>query len=207
MYSKYGDTAMKNTDSDVKKVTWKPGTMIYPLPAVMVSCGTMEKPNIMTAAWTGTINSEPSMCYISVRKERFSHGIISESGCFVINLVNEQLCRAADFCGVRSGRDIDKVAFLNLKMTESSVVSAPMIAASPVNIECRIVNTVELGSHDMFIAKVEAVNVSDEYIDSSGSLRLDKANLIAYSHGEYRLLGKKIGRFGFSVQKKKSVRR
>lgn len=186
-----------------KRLVWKPGTMLYPLPAVLVSCGTLERPNAMTAAWAGTICSDPSMCYVSIRRSRYSHGLILESGCYVVNLVTEGLCRAADFCGVRSGRDFDKFAAAGLSPLPASRVSAPMIASSPLNIECRVRKVVELGSHDMFMAEVEAVDVDESLVDKNGSLRLDRCPLVAYSHGEYRLLGKKLGTFGFSVRKKR----
>lgn len=187
----------------MSKIQWKGGTFIYPIPAVMVSCGTMEKSNIITVAWTGILNTNPAMCYISVRPERFSHDIIKESGEFVINLTNRQLAYATDWCGVKSGRDVDKFKEMNLTPQKSSKINAPAIAESPVNIECKVVNVIELGSHDMFIAKVEAVHVDEKLLDDKGRLRLEDANLLAYSHGEYFELGEKIGKFGFSVAKKK----
>lgn len=186
----------------MKKLVWKPGTMLYPLPLIMVSCGTFEKPNVMTAAWTGIINSEPPMTYVSLRKERFSHGIIVDSGCFTINLVTENLCRAADFCGVKSGAEIDKIKAMGLKLQKSSKISSPCLADSPVNLECKVTRVIELGSHDMFMASIEAVNAAECLLDKKGRLKLEDSSLIAYSHGEYRLLGKKIGKFGYSVQKR-----
>ena len=187
-----------------KKQEWRPGNMLYPVPAVMVSCQREnEKPNIITVAWAGTICSDPVMLSISVRKERYSHRIISETKEFVVNLTTKDLCRATDYCGVRSGRDVDKFKEMNLTPQKSSKINAPAIAESPVNIECKVVNVIELGSHDMFIAKVEAVNVDEKLLDDKGRLRLEDANLLAYSHGEYFELGEKIGKFGFSVAKKK----
>ena len=187
-----------------KKQEWRPGNMLYPVPAVMVSCQREnEKPNIITVAWAGTICSDPVMLSISVRKERYSHRIISETKEFVVNLTTKDLCRATDYCGVRSGRDVDKFKEMNLTPQKSSKINAPAIAESPVNIECKVVNVIELGSHDMFIAKVEAVHVDEKLLDDKGRLRLEDANLLAYSHGEYCELGEKIGKFGFSVAKKK----
>lgn len=186
----------------VKKTIWKPGTMLYPVPVVMVTCGNLEKSNIITLAWTGTINSEPPMTSISIRKDRFSHDIIAKEGCYTINLVTRELCKKADFCGVKSGRDIDKSKVLGIDLTPASVVSSPLIANSPVNIECVLERIIELGSHDMFMGKVVSVSVANKYIDEKQKLCLDKADLVAYSHGEYFLLGKKLGYFGFSVRKK-----
>ena len=187
-----------------KKQEWRPGNMLYPVPAVMVSCQREnEKPNIITVAWAGTICSDPVMLSISVRKERYSHRIISETKEFVVNLTTKDLCRATDYCGVRSGRDVDKFKEMNLTPQKSSKINAPAIAESPVNIECKVVNVIELGSHDMFIAIVEAVHVDEKLLDDKGRLRLEDANLLAYSHGEYFELGEKIGKFGFSVAKKK----
>lgn len=189
--------------NNFKKQEWKPGNMLYPVPAVMVSCAKPgQKPNIITVAWAGTICSDPVMLSISVRKERFSHEIISDTGEFVVNLTTKDLCRAADFCGVRSGRDVDKFKEMKLTPLKSSRISAPGIAESPVNIECRVVEVKELGSHDMFIARVEAVTVDERFMDESGRFKLDDAGLVAYSHGEYFELGEKIGKFGFSVAKR-----
>jgi flavin reductase (DIM6/NTAB) family NADH-FMN oxidoreductase RutF len=185
------------------KQTWKPGNMLYPLPAVMISCQREgEKPNIVTVAWAGTICSDPAMVSISVRPERYSHAIIMETKEFVINLTTKELCRATDFCGVRSGKDVDKFAQMHLTPQESQQVKAPGIKESPVNIECRVIEVKHLGTHDMFIAKVLAVTVDDAYMDSKGKFDLNSADLVAYSHGEYFGLGKKIGKFGYSVGKK-----
>ena len=183
------------------KTSWKPGNMIYPLPAVMVTCRDKGQDNIITIAWTGTICTNPPMTYISVRPERHSYEMIKNSGEFVINLTTKQLTRATDFCGVRSGRDVDKFKEARLTKEEAQVVDAPIIAESPVNIECRVKKIMPLGSHDMFIAEVVGVTVDDKYMDEKGKFNLNRSGLIAYSHGEYFELGKKIGKFGYSVQK------
>ncbi len=188
----------------MSKISFKPGNMLYPVPAVMVSCARKgEKPNIITVAWAGTVCSSPAMLSIAVRKERYSHAIISETKEFVVNLVTKKLTFATDYCGVKSGRDVDKFKEMHLTPQESQNVSAPGIAESPVNIECRVVDVKPLGSHDLFIAEVVGVTVDDSYMDSKNVFRLNDAGLVAYSHGEYYELGKKIGRFGYSVQKKK----
>ena len=188
----------------IQKQTWKPGNMLYPLPAVMVSCAREgEKPNIITVAWCGTVCSDPVMVSISVRKERYSHPIISETGEFVINLTTKELAYATDYCGVKSGRDHDKFKEMNLSAMKAQKVSCPIIAESPVNLECKVREVIELGSHDMFIAEVVAVDVSEEYFDENGKFNLNDTGLMVYSHGEYFTLGEKIGKFGFSVKKKK----
>lgn len=188
----------------MSKISFKPGNMLYPVPAVMVSCARKgEKPNIITVAWAGTVCSSPAMLSIAVRKERYSHAIISETKEFVVNLVTKKLTFATDYCGVKSGRDVDKFKEMHLTPQESQNVSAPGIAESPVNIECRVVDVKPLGSHDLFIAEVVGVTVDDSYMDSKNVFHLNDAGLVAYSHGEYYELGKKIGRFGYSVQKKK----
>lgn len=186
------------------KDIWKPGTVLYPVPAVMVSCGTMEEKNIFTAAWTGTINSDPAMTYVSIRPSRHSYGIIKERGEFVINLVTEQLAYACDFCGVKSGRDMDKFAELHLTAKKGEKVDAPILNESPVNIECKVKKIIPLGTHDMFLAEVVSVQVSNEYLDETGKFHFDKAKPICYSHGAYYGLGKKLGTFGYSVKKKES---
>ena len=186
----------------MSKVTWKAGTMLYPLPPVMVSCGTMEKSNIITVAWTGTVNSEPPMTYVSVRPERYSYGLIKETGEFVINLTTDRLVWNADFCGVKSGRDVDKFALPGLTAIAASEVSAPMIEESPVNIECRVERSMLLGSHEMFLAKIIAVNVSEQLLDAKGVLHLEKAGLAATAHGKYFTLGRQVGSFGYSVKKR-----
>ena len=189
------------------KQSWKPGTMIYPLPAVLISCGESgEEYNLFTVAWTGTVCTNPPMCYISVRPERHSYEIIKRTGEFVINLTTASLARATDWCGVRSGRDYDKFAEMGLTAEAAVVVKAPIVAESPVSIECRVKQIVPLGSHDMFIADVVNVLVDEEYINpETGKLELERADMIAYSHGEYFRLGKTIGHFGWSVRKKKKT--
>ncbi len=185
------------------KQMWKPGNMIYPVPVVMVSVADKEKrPNIITVAWTGTTCTNPAMAYISVRKERYSHGILMETGEFVINLTTEKLAYATDYCGVRSGRDVDKFKEMKLTPIEAQTISAPMIEESPVNIECKVKQILNLGSHDMFLAEVTAVHADEQYMDEHGRFDLQKANPIVYSHGEYYGLGKPIGTFGYSVKKK-----
>ncbi len=189
------------------KKTFKGGAMLNPVPVVMVSCGS-EKPNIITIAWTGIVNSDPPMTYISVRKERYSHDIIRDTGEFVINLCSEELAFATDYCGVKSGRDRDKFKEMHLTPEKAEIVSCPMIKESPVNIECHVREVIELGSHDMFIADILKVHVDERYIDSDGRIRLDKAALVAYNHGEYFGLKRQpIGKFGFSVMKPKTRRR
>ena len=187
----------------MSKEYWKPGNMLYPVPAVMVSCGRKgEKPNIITVAWAGTVCSDPPMVSISVRKERYSYEIIRETGEFVINLVNRDLARAADYCGVKSGRDTDKFKEMGLTAQPSRYVGAPGIGESPVNLECRVTNRLELGSHDMFLARVEGVAIDGKYMDEKGKFHLNDSGLVSYSHGEYFELGKKLGSFGWSVRKK-----
>ena len=185
------------------KQQWKPGNMLYPLPVVMVSVRDGEgKDNIITVAWAGTVCTNPPMVSISVRPERYSYHMLKESGEFVINLTTEELCRAADYCGVKSGRDVDKFRELGLKKEEASVVGAPMIGQSPVNIECRVTKVEELGSHHMFLARVEAVHADEAWMDEKGRFDLNKALPVSYSHGEYYGLGRKLGTFGFSVRRK-----
>ena len=189
------------------KRSFKGGAMLNPVPTVMVSCGS-RKPNIITIAWTGIVNSNPPMTYISVRKERYSHNIIENTGEFVINLCSEELAFATDFCGVRSGRDTDKFKEMKLTPERAEIVRCPMIKESPVNIECRVREIIELGSHDMFIADILKVHVDEQYIDRSGRIRLDQASLVAYNHGEYFGLKRQpIGKFGFSVMKPKTRKR
>lgn len=187
----------------MSKQSWKPGNMLYPLPVVMVSCNRKgEKLNIVTVAWTGTICSDPAMVSISVRPERYSHDIIEETGEFVINLVTKDLTYATDYCGVRSGRDVDKFKEMNLTPLPSKMIDAVGIEESPVNIECKVVEVKKLGSHDMFIAEVVNVTVDDRYMDENNKFNLNDSDLVAYSHGEYFTLGEKIGTFGYSVRKK-----
>ena len=187
----------------MKKQEWKPGNMLYPVPAVMVSCGREgETPNIITVAWAGTICSDPAMLSISVRPERYSYDIIRETGEFVVNLTSKELTRATDWCGVKSGRDVDKFREMNLTAAPAvHLKCAPIIAESPVNIECKVKDVLELGSHHMFIAEVAGVQVSEKYMNETGKFELNKLGLVAYSHGEYFELGEKIGKFGYSVKK------
>ena len=184
------------------KQVWKAGTLVYPVPVVLVSCGTEQQKNILTVAWTGTICTDPAMTYISIRKERYSYEIIKNTGEYCINLTNEDLAYATDFCGVKSGKDIDKFKEMKLTAQKCSIIDCPMIKESPINIECKVKEIKPLGSHDMFISEVVAVNVDDKYIDKNGKFDMEKCNLIAYSHGEYYKLGEKLGKFGFSVKKK-----
>ena len=185
------------------KITFKPGNMLYPLPAVMVSVADRDgKSNIFTVAWAGTVCTNPPMVGISVRPSRYSHHMIVETGEFVINLMTRALARATDYCGVRSGRDVDKWKETGLTPVQSDVVKAPCIAQSPVNIECRVTQTLQLGSHDLFIAQVAAVHADDQYMDAKGRFHLEQALPMVYSHGEYYDLGKKLGKFGYSVKKK-----
>lgn len=186
----------------MKKVKWKGGALIAPIPPVMVTCGTLENPNVLTIAWTGILNTIPPKTYISVRPSRFSYSIIKESKEFVINLTTSDLVRAADFCGVKSGNNCNKFELMNLSAQKASEINAPLLEQSPVSLECRVTDIIPLGSHDMFIADIIAVNVAEEFIDEAGKLHIDKCNLVAYSHGEYFELGKKLGSFGFSVKKK-----
>ena len=190
----------------MSKIVWRPGTLVAPVPPVMVTCGTMERPNIITVAWTGNVCSGPARAYISVRPERYSYGLIKESGQFAINLTTAALARAADFCGVRSGRDVDKFAHLGLTPLPAKELSCPILGESPVSLECRVFDVVPLGSHDLFLADVVAVDVEKELLDAGGKLRLDRCGLAAYAHGEYYALGKRLGTFGFSVRKKRKKR-
>ena len=190
----------------MSKVKWKGGALIAPLPPVMVSSGDMEKSNIMTVGWTGIINTVPPKTYISVREKRYSYNIIKESGEFVINLTPASLVKAADYCGIFTGAKVDKFAKCGLTREEASEVSAPLIAECPLSLECRVTEIIPLGSHDMFLADIVAVDVDESLLDKEGKLHLDRAGLAAYAHGEYFELGKKIGKFGFSATKKKKRR-
>lgn len=185
------------------KQVWKPGTLLSPTPAALVTCGTMENPNILTVGWTGIINSSPAMTYVSIRPERFSHHIIEENGEFCINVTTADLVRAADFCGVRSGRDTDKFKEMKLTPLPASAVKAPILAQSPLSLECKVKEVKHLGSHDMFIAEIVAVDVDDKYVDETGKLNLRQSGVIFYSHGEYFSQGKKLGQMGYTVRKKR----
>lgn len=188
----------------MSKEVWKPGNMLYPLPAVMVSAGNRAgNQNIITIAWTGTVCTNPPMLYISVRPERHSYGMIRETGEFVVNLTTEKLAYAADWCGVKSGRDVDKWKEMRLTPKKAKKLEfAPLIGESPVNIECRVSEVKELGSHHMFLAEVCAVHVDPEYMTETGKFELNRSGLIAYSHGTYLNLGEELGTFGYSVKKK-----
>lgn len=186
----------------MSKIAWKGGTLLAPVPAVMVSCGDMEKSNVFTVAWTGIINSTPPKTYISVRPSRHSYQMIKERGEFVINLTTEALARATDSCGVLTGAKVDKFAKFKLTKEKGQEVEAPLIAESPLCLECRVTDIIPLGTHDMFIADIVAVDIEESLVDDDGKLHLDKAKLLAYSHGEYFALGKKLGSFGYSVRKK-----
>ncbi len=187
----------------MSKIEWKPGNMVYPVPAVLVSCADAEgRKNVFTAAWTGTVCTNPPMVYVSIRPERHSYNMIKETGEYVINLTTESLARATDFCGVRSGRDMDKFKEAKLTALPASKVKAPLIKESPVNIECRVTEIKELGSHHMFLADVVAVHVEDKYFDEKGKFNLSEAKVISYSHGEYYGLGNLLGTFGYSVKRK-----
>ncbi len=187
----------------MSKEIWKPGTVLYPVPAVMVSCGDMENSNIVTVAWTGIINSEPAMAYISLRQSRYSHEIISRTREFVINVTTERLVRATDWCGVKSGRDFDKFKEMKLTKQKAEHLDCPIIAESPINIECKVKDIIPLGSHDMFLAEIIGCMADTEYMDENGRFDFAASKPICYSHGEYYSLGSYLGKFGYSVQKKK----
>ena len=192
----------------MSKQTWKPGNMLYPVPAVMVSCQRPgEKPNIITVAWAGTVCSDPVMVSISVRPERYSYDIIKETGEFAINLVTKDLTFATDYCGVKSGRDHDKFAEMKLTPVSLDGIAAPGIDESPLILACKVKDVQPLGSHDLFLAEVVSVSVNEVYMDASGKFRLNDTELMAYSHGEYYALGRKLGKFGYSVSKKQRKER
>lgn len=186
----------------MSKISWKPSTLEAPLPPALITCGTMEKSNIITIAWTGIVNTIPPMTYISVRPERYSYEIIKETGEFVINLTTARLARAADWCGARTGAKYDKFKEMGLEKEPVTHLSCPAIAQSPLNLECRVKEIIKLGSHDMFLSEIVGINVDQGLLDENERLRLDKASLVAFAHGEYFELGKKLGSFGFSVKKK-----
>ena len=198
-------------DQTPKYTVLSPSAMLNPVPVVLVSCadpGNPEKKNMITLAWAGTVNSEPPMVSISVRKERYSHDLIAKSGEFVVNLVDESMCRAVDFCGVRSGRDLDKAAETGLSyMPAETLAIAPAVAGAPVSLSCKVRQMLELGSHDLFVAEVTSVMVRDDLLDEGGTLHLEKARLVAYSHGLYQKLGDVLGFFGWSVARKEVLER
>ena len=189
------------------KKMWKAGTFIYPIPAVMVSCGNMENANIITVAWTGVINTNPAKVYISIKPERYSYNIIKQSKEFVINLTNRKIAYATDWCGVKTGAKVNKFKEMKLTKQKSYNVEAPCIEQAPVSIECKVDKIIELGSHHMFIADVLSIDVDEKYIDKKGAFDISKCNMIAYANGGYFELGKKIGTFGYSVKKKKNKKR
>jgi len=186
----------------MKKIMWKPGTFLYPLPVVLVSCGDMKNSNIITVAWTGIINTNPPMVYISIRPERFSYNLIKEKKEFIINLTNMELSYVTDWCGVKTGAKFDKFKEMKLTKQKAKFVACPMISESPVSLECKVIEIKKLGSHHMFIAEVLAIHAGEQFIDEKGFFDISKCNLITYSNGNYYTLNKKIGKFGFSVQKK-----
>lgn len=188
------------------KIELKGGALLAPLPPVMVSCGNSEtgETNILTVAWTGILNTKPPKTYISVRPSRHSHHIIKESGCFVLNLTTEELVKSADYCGIYTGKKVDKFEKCNLTREESSVVECPSIGESPMSIECRVTDIVPMESHDMFLADIVAVRLDESLVDKDGKICLERAHLAAFAHGEYFALGKKLGYFGFSTKKKGS---
>lgn len=187
----------------MSKVIWKPGTFIYPIPAVLVTSGTMEESNIMTVAWTGILNTNPAIVYISVRPERHSYGLIKENMEFAINLTTENLVFATDWCGVRSGAKYDKFKEMKLTKEKAKFVKCPLIKESPVSVECKVLEIKEYGSHHTFIAEVLSIDVDDAYIDANGTFDISKCKLISYANGGYYSTGKKLGKFGYSVEKKK----
>lgn len=191
----------------MSKIAWKGGALIAPVPPCMVTCGKGEDANIITVAWTGIINTVPPKTYISVRPSRHSYALIRESGEFVINLTPSRLVRAADFCGIHTGRKVKKFEKCGLHSEEASEVSCPLLAESPLSLECRVTEVIPLGSHDMFLADIVAVDVDESLLDETGKLHLERAGLAAFAHGEYFEMGKKIGSFGFSVRKKKKARK
>ena len=188
----------------MKKISWKGSTLLAPMPPVMVSCGSPEASNIITIAWTGIVNTHPPMTYISVRPSRHSYNIIKETGEFAINLTPAELVKKADYCGIYTGKKVDKFEKCGFHKQEGSVVSCPIIEECPLTLECKVKDIIPLGTHDMFLAEIVAVDVSEELLDENGKLCLDKVRLCAFSHGEYFEVGKKIGTFGFSVKGKKT---
>lgn len=195
------------------KISWRPGTLMAPLPPVLVSCGTMENPNVMTAAWTGVLCSDPVLVYVSLRPSRYSHEIISQTKEFVINLPTVTLAKQVDMCGVKSGRNVNKFELTGLTAAPCFKIAAPQVAESPISLECRVLEIKRLGTedkpatHDMFLAEVLSVNVDEEYLDENGALHLEKAGLLAYAHGFYYALGKQLGKFGWSVEKAATKRK
>lgn len=189
------------------KVCWKAGTMLAPVPPALISCGTIDKPNVMTAAWTGIICTEPTLVYVSIRPSRYSHELIRQTGEFVINVPTVALAKAVDLCGVKSGRNVDKFKLTGMTAASCEKVSAPQIVEAPISLECKVKEITSCGTHDMFLAEVLAVDVDEAYIKGNQALDLQKAGLLAYAHGFYYGLGRKIGKFGWSVEKKSTKRK
>ena len=191
----------------MSKKIWKSGTFIYPIPAVLVTSGDMKNSNILTVAWTGILNTNPAIVYISVRPERYSYNLIKKNKEFAINLTNEKLAYATDWCGVRSGAKFDKFKEMKLTKEKAEFIKAPLIKESPVSIECKVIEERNLGSHTMFVAEVLSIDADEKYIDGKGAFDISKCDLIAYANGGYYKLGKKLGKFGYSVAKKKKNKR
>ena len=189
------------------KISWPAGTLLAPVPPALISSGTLENPNVMTAAWTGIVCSDPAMTYVSLRPSRYSHEIISKSGEFVINVPNLPLAKAVDFCGVKSGRNTDKFQACGITAAPSSKIKAPQVKEAPISLECKVRSITHYGTHDMFLADIVAVNVDDAYINKQGGLNLEKTGLLAYAHGFYYTLGRQLGKFGFSVEKAKTIKK
>lgn len=188
----------------MEKITWKGGTLLSPVPAVLVSCGTVEKPTALTIAWTGIISSDPPRTYISVRPERHSYGIIKGSGEFAVNMLPSTLVRALDYCGIKSGKNEDKLSEKRLIAAPCTQISAPQIEQSRITLECKVFDVIPQGSHDMFLADIVAVNIDKSLLDERGRLKIEQAGLLAYAHGTYFALGKKVGTFGFSCKQKRT---
>lgn len=189
------------------KISWKPGTMLAPVPPALISCGTMDKPNVMTAAWTGIICTEPTLVYVSIRPSRYSNEIIRQTSEFVINVPTLKLAKAVDLCGVKSGRNVNKFELAKITPQECSKVSAPQVKEAPVSLQCRVLEVKNYGTHDMFLAEVLAVDIDDGLLDENQAFNLEKADLLAYAHGFYYALGKKVGKFGWSVEKKSTIKK
>lgn len=202
--NKNGD---KKEIKEIKRENFKPGTLLAPLPAVMVSCGDMENSNIITIGWTGILSSDPARTYVSIRPSRFSHGLVKSTGEFVINVTTKDLARATDFAGVYTGAKVDKFKKLGLTKVKSECVSAPTIGESPIALECRVFDVISMGTHDVFMADIVNVSCNAELLDERGRICMERAGLLAYAHGEYFVLGKKIGKFGFSAAKKNSAKK
>ena len=201
-FFRHSDMPLNVRSKMMAKIFWKGSALLAPVPAALVTCGNMETNNVLTIGWTGIVCTRPPMTYISVRPERYSYDIIKNSGEFVINLTTSAMCRETDFCGVRSGRDINKVEKCGFHLINANVVSAPVIEECPASLECRVTEIKELGSHSMFLAEIVGIDVDEQYVDSKGKLNLQQCGLAAYAHGEYFSLGRKLGDFGFSVRKK-----